>query len=193
MTRVPINPISGARNSQGFTLLEALVAVVVISIGLLGLLGLQTVAVVNTQVSQSRTMASIAADDIADRIRANQSGANNGDYNAIADPYDREDGAQPPTDIKDCVNASCNAADIAKLDAWEWGRTIHESLRGKGYVDCREPTTPSSADPCRTFEIAVIWQERNRADPALEPASGDLCDDQPDRFQDRCFMTVIRP
>ena len=178
------------RAQHGFTLLEALVAIVVISIGLLGLLGLQTVAVVNTQVSQSRTMASIAADDIADRIRANPTGVTDGAYNEIDDPYDEKDGATPP---KNCVGTQCNASDIAALDEWEWGRTIFETLRGEGYVDCREPTTPTAADPCRTFEIAVVWDERNEPNKALDAPPEDLCDDQPDRFQKRCFMTVIRP
>jgi type IV pilus assembly protein PilV len=177
-------------SSRGFTLLEALVAVVVISVGLLGLLGLQTVAVVNTHVSQSRTMASIAADDIADRIRANPEAADNGSYNAVAIQYNPADGATAP--VTDCVNADCDAEQIGALDAWEWERTLYKSMRARGYVDCREPATPSAADPCRTFEIAVVWAERQEPNSALDAPEDDLCDDEPDRFQERCFMTVFR-
>lgn len=184
------------RHSQGFTLLEALVAVVVISIGLLGLLGLQTVAVVNTQTSQSRTMASIAADDIADRIRANPAGAEDGEYDEVTSPYKEEDGATPP--VKDCVNAKCSAAQIATIDSWEWTRTIFESLHGEGYVACSGRS--SASDPCHTYAIAVVWRERDEPNSKLEDSSGDdLCEDSGlfdplagKPITDRCFITVFR-
>lgn len=183
-------------HSDGFTLLEALVAVVVISIGLLGLLGLQTVAVVNTQTSQSRTMASIAADDMADRIRANPTGAADGEYDEIKSPYREKDGATPP--VTDCVNASCNAAQIATIDSWEWTRTIFESLNGEGYVACRGHSSPGG--PCQTFAIAVVWRERDEPHPELADSSAeDLCEDSalfdslaPKPITDRCFITVFR-
>lgn len=191
-----ITSLGAVRHARGFTLLEALVAVVVISIGLLGLLGLQTVAVVNTQTSQSRTMASIAADDMADRIRANPAGAQDGEYDEIKSPYKKEDGAAPP--VTDCVDANCSAAQIATIDSWEWTRTIFESLNGEGYVACSGRSSPGG--PCQTFAIAVVWRERDEPNSELADSSAeDLCEDSalfdslaPKPITDRCFITVFR-
>jgi type IV pilus assembly protein PilV len=54
----------------GFSLVEVLVAVLVLSIGLLGLAALQIAGVRANDSAQLRTEATLAASDIADRMRA---------------------------------------------------------------------------------------------------------------------------
>jgi len=75
---------SSRRSSEGFTLLEVLIAVVVLSIGLLGLAGLQTTGLRNNQDAYARTQAATLANDMADRIRSNMAGFNAGNYNNTA-------------------------------------------------------------------------------------------------------------
>ncbi len=65
---------------RGMTLIEILVAIVVLSIGLLGLAGLQLKGLQVNQGSIYRWQAAILAEDIADRMRADQTSALNGCY-----------------------------------------------------------------------------------------------------------------
>ncbi|MGN8157187.1 type IV pilus modification protein PilV [Salinisphaera sp. SWV1] len=150
---------------NGFTLLEALVALVVISIGLLGLLGLQTVAIVNTHVSKSQTLASIGADDIADRIRANPAADASLVYAQISDSGT----TQPQTD---CTQSVCDPSAMASYDAWEWQQTLANTLPGgRGDVSCVSPTNPGSNDPCRIYDVTVLWRGR---DAAAGSGTGDV-------------------
>jgi type IV pilus assembly protein PilV len=65
---------------RGMTLIEILVAIVVLSIGLLGLAGLQLKGLQVNQGSTYRWQASILAEDMADRMRADRTGAIVGKY-----------------------------------------------------------------------------------------------------------------
>lgn len=77
---VGAEPVCGSRGSQGpwrrlgvaagFSLVEVLVAVVVLSIGLLGLAALQITGVRANDSAELRTTATLAAQDVADRLRA---------------------------------------------------------------------------------------------------------------------------
>ncbi|MBV8208894.1 MAG: type IV pilus modification protein PilV [Burkholderiaceae bacterium] len=64
----------------GMTLIEILVAIVVLSVGLLGLAGLQLKGLQVNQGSVYRWQASILAEDMADRLRADRVNAINGLY-----------------------------------------------------------------------------------------------------------------
>ena len=70
-TRLPTN---------GFTMVELLIAVLVLSIGLLGLAGLQAAGLRNNQSAYLRSQATILGYDIADRMRANRAVAATGAY-----------------------------------------------------------------------------------------------------------------
>lgn len=56
---------------SGISLLESLIAMVVLSIGLLGVLGLQTQSLLYNQAAYFETQATNMAQDMLDRIRAN--------------------------------------------------------------------------------------------------------------------------
>ena len=66
---------------SGTTLIEVLITVVLVSIGLLGLAGLQLMTVQNTNSSGERFEATILAQDVLERMRANRQQALNGQYN----------------------------------------------------------------------------------------------------------------
>ncbi|MBZ2209394.1 type IV pilus modification protein PilV [Massilia soli] len=61
------------RTQRGFSLVEVLVTMLVVSIGLLGIAGLIVTSMKNNQSAQSRSQASVLANDIIDRMRANRS------------------------------------------------------------------------------------------------------------------------
>ncbi|MCC6529491.1 MAG: type IV pilus modification protein PilV, partial [Pseudomonadales bacterium] len=60
---------------RGFTLIELLVALLVLGVALLGLAGLQSVAVQENRSALLRTQATVAAQEMLDRMRANRTEA----------------------------------------------------------------------------------------------------------------------
>ncbi|MDL1859869.1 type IV pilus modification protein PilV [Betaproteobacteria bacterium PRO7] len=59
------------RRQRGLSLLEVLVAIVILSLGLLGMAGLQAASLRTSQGSFYRAQAAQYADDMAERMRAN--------------------------------------------------------------------------------------------------------------------------
>jgi type IV pilus assembly protein PilV len=68
------------RPQRGFTLVEILVTLVVISVGLLGIAALQLTTLRGNQESYVRSQASVLANDIMDRMRANPLAVRRGEY-----------------------------------------------------------------------------------------------------------------
>lgn len=71
------------RKQGGFTLVEILITVLVLSIGLLGLAALQTVGMRNTSHAFLRSQATVLGNSFIERMRANSTGVDNGDYRAV--------------------------------------------------------------------------------------------------------------
>ncbi|HET7314741.1 type IV pilus modification protein PilV [Salinisphaera sp.] len=169
---------------HGFTLLEVLVTVIVISIGLLGLLGLQSEALVSTQISRARSQATLAADSMADRIRANPAGS-------AVNAYDRDDGngaGSGQSTPADCTASSCTPTQMAAFDFAEWQQRLDQSLPGgSGTVAC----TSNDGTECIEYVITVTWQERN-PDGTTIPNDDTNCGTS-DGIINRCFQTVVRP
>jgi type IV pilus assembly protein PilV len=104
----------------GFSLLEVLIAVLIFSVGLMGLAGLQVVAMQANQSALLRSIASEAAYDLFDRLRANTSGA---------------------------IDSGTGSELKAEIVAWK--KNLAEALPGgTGYI-CRETTVPA-APSCTT-------------------------------------------
>ena len=68
------------RHTNGFTLLEVLIALLIFSLGLMGLAGLLVVSVQTNHSAYLRTQASFLAQTMADRMRANILGVWNSNY-----------------------------------------------------------------------------------------------------------------
>lgn len=147
------------RNQSGFTLLEILVAIVVLSIGLLGLAGLQAVSLNNNQTAYYRSIATQQAYDMADRIRANLAGVNEGHYDDLSGTPD--DPGCIATDDTGCEDL----VDVKDTDYFQW-QTANAALLpgGAGTVTCCSEGTVAGGDcVCtanRKFEIAVTWTEK---------------------------------
>ena len=109
--------------TDGFSLLESLIALVVFSIGFLALTLLMQTSLKNTNSAFYRSVATEQAYDMADRIRANRgaAGANVVNYRnaeASADPG--------------CILVDCNATELAQYDGWQWNQTNGDVLPSGG-------------------------------------------------------------
>ena len=92
----------------GASLIEVLVALLVVATGALGLVGLQVVSAQNNRLALQRSLATVFASDMLERIRANPQAG----YGAV--------GEGPPGAFEDCLGKSCTPAEIAAFDVAVW-------------------------------------------------------------------------
>ncbi len=98
------------KNRAGFTLIEVLVAISIFSIGLLGLAGLQLTAMKNNKSAHSRTVATIFAQDVADRARANST-----------EQYEYDGTGAAPSITAACeTTAGCTTVQMKDSDIRSW-------------------------------------------------------------------------
>lgn len=112
------------RSSQaGFSLIEALIAALVLGIGLLGIAGMTAAGLRSTDSANLRTQATILAEDILERMRANRAAAIAGDYD-VAD-LDR---------VPECAEGS----PLSACDLSSWMRSLERIFHGPdaSSVDC---------------------------------------------------------
>lgn len=110
-----------SRRQRGATLIEVLVAMFILAIGLLGLAGLQAMSVQSNQGAYYRSQATILANDIADRMRANRTAALAGNYEQSSPPSTTSTPIGTPTP--------------AQRDLAEWNTRLATSLpEGKGTI-----------------------------------------------------------
>ncbi|OYY73386.1 MAG: type IV pilus modification protein PilV [Gammaproteobacteria bacterium 28-57-27] len=76
-----MNPTTRPSRQNGFSILEALIAVLVLSIGLLGVAALQASALRNNQSALERSLAVMQSYSIFDAMRANVAAMRTGNYN----------------------------------------------------------------------------------------------------------------
>ncbi len=106
--------------NRGISLIEVLVTVLILSFGMLGLAGLQAVSMRGNNTAYERTQATYIANEMIDRMRANRSGALNGDYElALAD---------------DAVDVDVGG--IAEDDLKDWLSQLALLPEGDGTIDC---------------------------------------------------------
>lgn len=126
---------------SGFTMIEVLIAVLIFAIGLLGVAGMQTLALKSTNNSNIRTLVNLHAYEIAERMRANMAGAEDGLY----------DGISKSTGASDC-RPSCTPQELASWDGDEWLANLQADI----------PTaTASVAYVDGTAVITIDWTERS--------------------------------
>ena len=147
-------------HQQGFTLLEALIAVVIIAIGLLGLSGMQMISLRNTNEGFLRTQATASAHDMAERIRANSIAVENN----IFASFDSASPSYCSTLPANCSSstANCDAAQLAEYDfhAIACGSNAYDGVQsllpqGTMSVSCDDPATITNA----ICHIVVSWHE----------------------------------
>lgn len=124
------------QTTNGFTLIEVLVALLVMSVGLLGLAALQATSLKTNHGAYNRGQAIFLAYDMMDRMRANQ-------INALAEAYDRN--------IGDAIPAA--GGGLANNDSNSWMINLQQALPGPGdaAIDCVPAT--------RLCTIVIQWDE----------------------------------
>jgi Tfp pilus assembly protein PilV len=140
-------------------LLEVLITIVVVAIGMLGVAGMQVSSIKLTELAEVRSSATVFANDIIDRIRANQ---------AQALSYNIAYGG-PPVAV----------ASLADQDLRSWKLAMADSLRGLPAGDGEVVVIEDNADcaviadawsRCFRVQVTLRWSEgRQRGESAVTP------------------------
>ena len=126
---------------NGLGMIEVLVALVIMAVGLLGLAAMQVTATQTTTQSAQKTQAILLAEDMIERVRANQSNA--GSY----------DGVSVGSDDSCSLNYTPSGSNVASNDVNGWGNSVRCLLAdGSGQVE-----VDTSA---RTVEVTLSWESR---------------------------------
>jgi len=138
------NTVEYVAAQRGFTLMEVLVALLILSFGLLGLAALQGSALKGTHGASLVSQASLLAQDMADRIRANPGqAAYDGFESDCPDPM-------PDTPLVDVDLAEWSCAVAALLPA------------GAGTID------RAAVGAVSRYTITVEWRD-SQVDDAADP------------------------
>lgn len=131
-------PRPSKRDQRGMTLVEALVALLVLCIGLLGVAGMQMQALRANHGAYLRSQATMLAQDIADRMRANRT-------EAVLGAYDVDVGEVP------------TGTALSDFDVAAWKQSLADVLpTGDGAVAVvRDPDTDKNV-----ATIRVQWTDR---------------------------------
>ena len=135
---------SNRKNAQrGFTLIEVLVAVLLMSIGLLGVAAMQINGLRYHQGASTRAYTTALLGEMADRMRANRTGVQAGNYifnTTTALPAD-----------PDCLNNNCTPAQQATLDIREWRIKLAQLPNAAANVARNNATSVST--------ITITWND----------------------------------
>jgi type IV pilus assembly protein PilV len=151
-----MNTVMRKKGTAGFTMLEVMIAIVVVAFGLLGLAGLQVFALQNNQNAALRSIATVLASDVIDRMKANFEGV-------VAGQYDRPNTADYTTEVPSCNDAAgCGPNDLAQNDLQEWADRVAQTLPGGVGVVCLDsrpdlPANPTPAAPGCNGEGATVY------------------------------------
>lgn len=126
--------------SNGFTLIEVLVAVVIMAVGLLGLAGLQISGLRNNLSAEHKSKAAQLVYDMSDRIRANVSPTSLVIYSA----------GVSEANIGCDASTLCTSAQLAQDDLFNWVTDIGNDLPNG---------TPIISSVGGAFTVGVSWYD----------------------------------
>jgi type IV pilus assembly protein PilV len=154
-------------NTQsGSSLIEVLVALVILAVGMLSMAALHNASTKYGRLAEFRTSATILAEELSDRMRANPQGVRNGNYVRnvawVAVPAQM---VVPPTPA--CAAPQCAVAAVAASDLAQWNNAAITVLPGAGLF------TQQVGANTTVMDVWVAWIEpagRGGADAAAENA-----------------------
>lgn len=120
------------RKHTGFSLIEVMIATFVLAIGILGVAQLHLSSFQNQRDALYRNQATVIADDLLGRIRANPNALALGAYNALSFLPN----SSTPSTVS-CA-AGCAAPEVATRDVHEWARNFVVNMPGY------QPSLPSA-------------------------------------------------
>lgn len=147
-------------NSQGFSLIEVLIAIIVGALGLLGLAAMISMSVKHTKNSVYRTTATILASQLADSIRINRNAkaayvTSNSNFSGIpANETELDESITLPA--MSCYGATknCSPQDLAAYDMYLWwlqAKTMLPEPKASVAIDAANPDI---------ILIAMSWTEQ---------------------------------
>jgi type IV pilus assembly protein PilV len=152
-----------ATRQRGMTLVEILVAIVVLSVGLLGLAGLQLKGMQVNQGSAYRWQAALLVEDIADRMRADRTSAQNGQYNVT--------GGVPAT--------TGSSTTQSVLQDW-WSRVQAQLPGAQATIG---PVAPGATANSFSIPISVTWNDtRAQGGSGLSPTNNSTAYNTPGSY-----------
>jgi type IV pilus assembly protein PilV len=112
MSRAPVR----RHRQAGLSMVEVLVTLVLVSVGLLGIAGLQLTSVQNTNSASQRFQATLLAEEVLERMRANRSQAEVGRYDVA-------------------LGADADTVGLAQDDLSAWKLALADLPGGDGAVE----------------------------------------------------------
>lgn len=154
---------------SGFLLIEVLVSMLLAAVAVIALTRVHAAALQGMRASGHRALALQLASDLAERLRANRSGALHGPASAyqFLAPAAPAAAADPLASLCDGPAAVCAPADLARADVAQWSLLLRRQLpQGAAWVQV--DATQGLAD------IWIAWRDVADADDAAL-ASGAAC------------------
>lgn len=194
MSRLKPSRFRSTGAQRGTTLIEVLVTMLIVALGLLGAGGMQLASVRYQQTAFMRAQATVYAQFIAEKVRANS-----GALNAYLtnDAYAAATLAALPADPA-CglaAGSDCTSAQSAIKDLRAWRAALQALPGGRGSLN--SVTVGSATDPLAR-QISVMWQEKqqNEAGTARNPNPASAVDPgcpAPRVAGVRCLTMVVVP
>ena len=148
---------------KGLSLIEVMIALAVFSFGLLALAALMASGLKYSTSALHRSYATSQAYDMADRIRANGLGLDEGYYIGLSDSLTDLNCADFESEV-----VSCSPEEMAQYDVSDWNNANARLLpEGEGNVSLKS-NDPESAD-FGIYTITISWNDDR--DPDTEPDS----------------------
>lgn len=150
-------PTAYPRPAAGFSLLEVLIALVILSVGLLGIAAMISGTMKANDSAYMRTQATGLAYNMIDRMRANTTATDNGQYD-VSMPASASTASEPSA----CTNNACDSTQLAAydVDQWEYD-AAHLLPQGRGSI------TSSINGGVTVITIKVLWND-SRAQGGLQ-------------------------
>ena len=194
-----------SHSQAGITLVEVLIAVLVLSIGLLGIAGLQTAALTANFTSYQYTQASLLAQGMVEKMRANRQGVLSGYYSMAASTS-----APTPAPSTNCASTACSFQQQATYDMAMWYAQITGNLasgsdavaltaqgsssgavptlsNSAGSISCTNHTTNLALTNNMQCVVTVYW------DPGRSATAGNFSCSPSDSTALRCFSVAFQP
>lgn len=143
------------RSNNGFTLIEVLIALLVLAIGLLGMAGLMMTSLQSSQGAYLRSQASVLAQDLVERMRANRDQATTTTNYALAE--------SATTTNPGCATSSagCSPSAQAQQDLYDWQAALEAGIPGATAVIARQNGNE--------YTITIEWEEHASEDADNDP------------------------
>ncbi|MBI3381239.1 MAG: type IV pilus modification protein PilV [Aquabacterium sp.] len=159
------------RRQRGATLIEVLVSILLLALGVLAMAAMQANAVQFGKTSEFRSLATLLANDLADRMRANHpASADMKAYN-LTDAYSRP--TQAPADAQTACTGTtkCTFDQMAAYDLAQWRRNVYDQLpEGTAYV-----SVEANASKRDAADIWIAWTDPSSASGTENTPAVDTC------------------